>query len=69
MTSKRIGLCVSCVHARRVVSGRGSLFWLCRRSETDPTYPRYPALPVRSCPGYEPDPSIHLDDAGDRPVA
>jgi hypothetical protein len=32
---------------------RGSLFSLCRRSETDARYPRYPRLPVVCCDGYE----------------
>ena len=47
------GLCDACRHSRRVESARGSLFWLCRRSETDPAYPRYPRLPVVICPGFE----------------
>jgi len=49
------GLCARCRHARRVESGKGSRFLLCRRSETDSAYPRYPRLPVSSCPGYEPE--------------
>jgi hypothetical protein len=47
------GLCGSCRHQRVVVSGRGSRFSLCERSRTDSRYPRYPALPVRACAGYE----------------
>jgi len=52
------GLCRDCRHARRVETPR-SLFWLCRRSATDPSFPRYPRLPVLTCRGYEPggDPS------------
>lgn len=30
------------------------MFYLCERSLTDPRYPKYPPLPVLSCPGYEP---------------
>jgi len=30
------------------------VFRLCERSATDPAYPRYPALPVLRCPGFEP---------------
>ena len=48
------GLCGRCRHAKRVVSDRGSRFILCRRSRTDPAYPRYPRLPVLACPGFEP---------------
>ena len=32
---------------------RGSRFWLCSRSLTDPRFPRYPRLPVLHCAGYE----------------
>jgi hypothetical protein len=48
------GLCASCVHARVITSSRGSAFSLCQRAATDPQFPRYPALPVRACPGYDP---------------
>ncbi|MFL5820196.1 MAG: hypothetical protein ACJ76S_05880 [Solirubrobacteraceae bacterium] len=47
------GLCDSCRHQRLVHNTRGSTFSLCERSRTDPAYPRYPRLPVRSCPGYQ----------------
>jgi hypothetical protein len=47
------GLCASCLNARRIESGRGSLFWLCRMSERDPRFPKYPVLPVLSCFGYQ----------------
>jgi hypothetical protein len=36
-----------------VTSRRGSIFVLCERSRTDARYPRYPALPVVRCMGYE----------------
>jgi hypothetical protein len=48
------GLCADCVWARRIVSKTGSMFLLCRRSETDPDYAKYPRLPVLVCPGHEP---------------
>jgi hypothetical protein len=51
------GLCDRCVHARVVTSSRGSSFVLCRRSVTDPRFPRYPALPVFACAGYEAEPA------------
>jgi len=47
------GLCATCVHRRRIVSGRGSEFVLCERALSDPAFPRYPQLPVRICPGHE----------------
>ena len=52
--SSFVGLCESCLWSRRVVSAKGSEFWLCGRSETDPGFPKYPRLPVLHCPGYEP---------------
>lgn len=51
----RAGLCASCRHARTVRNRRGSTFLLCGLSRDDPRYPRYPVLPVRTCPGYERD--------------
>ncbi len=51
-TRDEVGLCVDCVHRRRVPTRRGTSFWLCRKSETDPGYPKYPRLPVRICRGY-----------------
>lgn len=49
-----VGLCSACVHARVVVSGRGSRFWLCGRSRHDARFPKYPPLPLYRCPGFEP---------------
>ncbi len=48
-----VGLCAACRHVRVVRTPR-SHFWLCERSRSDPRYARYPRLPVRTCPGYEP---------------
>jgi hypothetical protein len=48
------GLCDACRHQRVVRTTRGSSFSLCERSKTEPErFPRYPRLPVTSCPGYE----------------
>ena len=47
------GLCDSCRHQLLVPNTRGSVFSLCRRSRTDPAYPRYPRVPVLACPGHE----------------
>lgn len=55
-TSERspVGLCLTCAHSRQIRSDRGSLFFLCKLAESDPAFPRYPRLPVLSCPGYTP---------------
>jgi hypothetical protein len=47
------GLCETCAFARVVVSARGSRFVLCRLSETDARFAKYPRLPVVECLGYE----------------
>jgi hypothetical protein len=41
---------------RLLRSDRDSVFYQCKRSMTDPRFPKYPALPVMRCPGYEPAP-------------
>ncbi|NBW31211.1 MAG: hypothetical protein EBR48_00915 [bacterium] len=46
------GLCSICIHARLVVSGRGSRFLRCGLSDTDDRFPRYPRLPVMRCTGF-----------------
>lgn len=50
--SARVGLCVSCVHARRVESVRGAVFYRCGYSDVDPSFPKYPQLPVHACAAY-----------------
>ena len=44
----RVGLCVKCALTKKVVSGKGSTFFLC----THPALPKYPKLPVRVCAGF-----------------
>jgi hypothetical protein len=51
------GLCARCLHARAVVTRRGSTFVLCEASLTDGRLERYPRLPVVRCHGFEPGPS------------
>jgi hypothetical protein len=51
----KAGLCADCRFARRIDTGKGSRFFLCRRSEGDPAFDRYPRLPMRTCRGYEID--------------
>jgi hypothetical protein len=48
------GLCDRCVHVQIVTSAKGSRFYLCRLSFTDPRFPRYPPLPVLTCSGFSP---------------
>jgi hypothetical protein len=48
-----VGLCARCLHAQSVTSSRGSVFYLCRLSEVDARFPKYPRLPVLQCPGFD----------------
>ena len=50
----KAGLCDTCRHQRLVSNTRGSSFSLCERSKVDPRLPKYPRIPVLSCPGYAP---------------
>ena len=49
------GICDECRHQRLVPNTRGSVFSLCERSREDPRFPRYPQIPVLSCPGFQPE--------------
>lgn len=51
---REVGLCARCVHGRQQANARGSVFWRCGRSESDPRFARYPPLPVLSCEGFGP---------------
>jgi hypothetical protein len=48
-----MNLCDTCQHCRKLHNDRGSIFLLCERSFDDPTFPKYPRLPVLDCRGYE----------------
>jgi len=43
-----------CEHVQRVMSSRGSTFYLCRLSFSDSRFARYPPLPVLACRGFVP---------------
>ena len=60
----RAGLCETCAHLRLVSSARGAVFYLCEYSKRDPSYPKYPAIPVLSCAAY----SHALRESPDSPV-
>jgi hypothetical protein len=47
-------LCETCASMREVVTPKGSRFLLCRLSQTDPAFPKYPPQPVVRCDGYQP---------------
>ena len=45
-------LCNTCEHMREITPGTGSRFLLCRLSQADPRFPKYPPQPVIGCEGY-----------------
>ena len=49
-----VGLCCHCRWVRRVTSSRDRDFYLCSLSFADARFPKYPVLPVRTCPGFSP---------------
>lgn len=53
MAAGAVGLCTACRWARPVRSAKGATFWRCGLSERDPSFPKYPRLPVWECPGFE----------------
>jgi hypothetical protein len=54
-------LCPRCKHVKSV-PGKNTVFLMCRRSQSDPRFPRYPPQPITSCVGFEPEP--RAADAG-----
>jgi hypothetical protein len=61
-----VGLCLTCRWVRAVTNRRGSTFFRCRRADTDPRFPRYPALPMLQCVGYEERQPDHDPGRGER---
>ena len=53
VTRPPIGLCDACRWQRLVHNTRGSTFSLCERAKVDDRFPKYPRIPVLTCPGYE----------------
>ena len=46
-------LCHTCRHMRAINSPRGSRFLLCRMSQEDERFAKYPPQPIVRCVGYE----------------
>ncbi|MBC8074382.1 MAG: hypothetical protein IAG13_39040 [Deltaproteobacteria bacterium] len=47
------GLCRRCRHAHAITSARGSSFWRCKVHDVEPSWPKYPPLPVLRCTRFE----------------
>ena len=50
----RQGLCPGCANVLIITNDRGSRFYLCRLSATNPRFPKYPPQPVVACDGFKP---------------
>jgi len=50
-------LCPQCVQCRHIVSGKGSVFFLCEVSFIDTRFPKYPRQPVTRCVHFAPKPA------------
>ena len=51
---------------RIVTSARGSQFILCRKSQDDPRFKKYPPQPIARCGGYELALQVNSPAAGDQ---
>lgn len=47
------GLCFDCAYSRRI-EAKAQNYYLCERSFSDPSFRKYPRLPVLRCTGYVP---------------
>lgn len=54
VTSPDPGLCADCVEARKIVSGKGSVFWRCAVADRVEGWRKYPQLPVLRCSRHRP---------------
>jgi hypothetical protein len=67
-TGESVGLCARCRHAATQRNARHNVFWRCLAADHDERLLRYPPLPVRRCPAYEPaDRGGETNDGGDQP--
>lgn len=47
------GLCANCAYARVVPHPRGGApYWRCGKHDEDPSFPKYPRLPLIQCAGF-----------------
>jgi hypothetical protein len=47
-----LSLCQSCSFAKEIISGKGSRFLLCEKSQSDDRFPKYPTQPMIRCRGF-----------------
>jgi hypothetical protein len=50
-------LCPACVNVQVISNDRGSRFYRCRLSDSDPAFPKYPPQPVVACSGFKERPA------------
>ena len=54
MNREQSGVCRNCAYGRWLKTGGGGEIILCRLSDSDARFPKYPRLPMLSCPGWSP---------------
>jgi hypothetical protein len=59
-------LCETCTFLREVTTPKGSRFLLCRLSQSNPAYPKYPPQPVLQCEGYRGNVNPTSENLSDR---
>jgi hypothetical protein len=59
-------LCLSCAWMRLITSGTGSQFYLCRKSQEDPRFAKYPPQPIVKCSGYQLQSPVDSPAAGNQ---
>jgi hypothetical protein len=64
----QVGLCFRCRHVRIIRTDRGSMFYQCSRAAADPSYPRYPILPMLECGGFEETPIAAEQESSSGPA-
>lgn len=49
--ARRVGDCFGCAHSKTLKTKTGSAIFLCGRAEKEPSFARYPSLPMKVCSG------------------
>lgn len=49
---EKVGLCSKCLHAKELKTKNNSPIYLCKLSNKDSHFPKYPRLPIKACSGF-----------------
>ena len=48
-----VGLCSVCRFVKKQDTKRGAVFYRCGRADQDPSFMKYPPIPIGQCRGFE----------------